>query len=281
MYELTLKAYAKVNLALDVLYKREDGYHEINSIMQQISLCDELTFTDNKEDIIIQCNSSDLPLDSSNLVYKAWEKMKEISGLNRGIKINIQKNIPIAAGLAGGSSNGAATLKALNTLWDLGYSDEKLMEIGRTFGADIPFCIFGGTAQAEGIGDRLTRLKPFKDKYILIANPGIGISTAYAYSKIDLSSQRYDIEALINAMEREDLIGVAANLNNRMESAILKEYPVIQDIKTAMIKNGALGSLMSGSGSTVFGLFDDEDRMEYANKKLTETFDRVYSCKTI
>lgn len=281
MRELTLEAYAKVNLALDVLYKREDGYHEINSIMQQISLCDELTFTDNKEDIIILCNSKDLPLDSSNLVYRAWEKMKELSGINRGIKINIQKNIPIAAGLAGGSSNGAMTLKALNTLWELGYSDEKLMEIGKTLGADIPFCIFGGTAKAEGIGERLTRLKAFKDKYILIANPGIGISTAYAYSKIDLDSTRYDIEALIDAMEREDLVNVAANLKNRMETTILKEYPIIQEIKTSMIKNGALGSLMSGSGPTVFGLFDEGDKMEFANKKLSETFNKVYSCKTI
>lgn len=281
MHEITLEAYAKVNLALDVLYKREDGYHEINSIMQQINLCDKLTFSDHKDDIIIQCNSKELPLDSSNLVYRAWEKIKEVSGIDKGIKISIQKNIPIAAGLAGGSANGAMTLKALNTLWDLGYSDEKLMEIGKTLGADIPFCIFGGSAKAEGIGEKLTRLKPFKDKYILIANPGIGISTAYAYSKIDLNSSRYDINALINAMEREDLLNVAANLKNRMEVAILKEYPIIQEIKTSMIKNGALGSLMSGSGPTVFGLFDDYDKMEFANKKLSITFEKVYSCTTI
>ena len=281
MEELYLKSYAKVNLALEVLYKREDGYHEIESIMQEVSLCDEIVFEDKQEGITIESNSGEIPLDSSNLVYKVWEKMKEVSGVDRGLKIKIHKNIPVAAGLAGGSSNGAMTFKAINQLWDLKLSDDELIKIGSSIGADIPFCIMGGTAKAQGIGEKLTKIKPFKDKYILIANPGIAIPTAYAYSKVNLSGERYDLEELIRAMDRDDLKQVSNKLYNRLEKVIIAENPIIQDIKNSMMKNGALGALMSGSGSTVFGIFDDEDKLEFANRKLSESIEKVYSCKTI
>lgn len=281
MQELIIESYGKVNLALDVLYKREDGYHEINSIMQQINLKDKLIFKEHREGIIIESNNNEVPLDSSNLVYRAWEKMKSISGINRGIHIRIEKNIPIAAGLAGGSSNGAATLKALNTLWGLNLSQDELMNIGKSLGADVPFCIMGGTAHAQGIGEKLTALKPFKDKFLLLGNPGIGISTAYAYSKLDLSGMRYDMDELIQSMENEDLPSVARNLKNRMEAAIIKENSIIGEIKRLMIKNGALGALMSGSGPTVFGLFDDQDKLIFTHRKLSEKIKKVYNCITI
>lgn len=281
MEELYLKSYAKVNLALEVLYKREDGYHEIDSIMQQISLYDQLVFADNKDGIKIESNSSEVPVDSSNLVYKAWEMMKELTGIDRGITIRIDKRIPVAAGLAGGSSNGAMTLRALNQLWDLSLRDEDLMNMGKKIGADIPFCIMGGTARAQGIGEKLTQLSPFKDKYILLANPGLRISAAYAYSKVDLSGERYDSRELVEAMEKDDLNLVASKLYNRLENPIVTENPIIQEIKTMMKENGALGALMSGSGSTVFGIFDDEEKMEFANRKLSLSIPKVYSCKTI
>lgn len=281
MRELSIESYGKVNLALDVLYKRNDGYHEINSIMQQISLKDQIIFKDRKEGILLTSSSKELLLDSTNLVYRAWEKMKALTGINRGISINIEKNIPIAAGLAGGSSNGAITLKAINTLWDLKLSQKELMDIGKSLGADLPFCIIGGTVQAQGIGEIITPLKPFKDKFILIGNPGIGISTAYAYSKLDLGKARYDIEALIKAMDKEDLSAVASLIKNKMEAVIIMENPIIGEIKKAMIKYGALGSLMSGSGPTVFGLFDDKDKMVFAHKKLSGHVKKLYCCTTI
>ena len=281
MKELYLKSYAKVNLALEVLCKREDRYHEIESIMQEVNLCDELVFEDKEDGITIESNSGEIPLDSSNLVYKVWEKMKEVSGINRGLKVKIHKNIPVAAGLAGGSSNGAMTFRAINQLWDLKLSDEELIKIGSSIGADIPFCIMGGTAKAQGIGEKLTKLKPFKDKHILLANPGIAISTAYAYSKVCLTGERYDLKELIQAMEQDDLKQVSNQLYNRLEKVIISENPIIQDIKNSMIKNGALGALMSGSGSTVFGIFDDEEKMEFAHRKLSESIKKVYPCKTI
>lgn len=281
MRNLTIESFGKVNLALDVLYKRKDGYHEINSVMQQIDLKDILIFKDLKEGIIIESNSIELPLDNSNLVHKAWEKMKEVTGINRGIHIRLEKNIPIAAGLAGGSSNAAATLRALNILWDVGFTQEELMKIGKTLGADIPFCIMGGTAKAEGIGEKLTRLKSFSKKHLLLGNPGIGISTAYAYSKIDLNEERLDMDNFINCMGDDDLYCVAKSMKNIMEKPIIKEYPIIAEIKEIMIKNGALGSLMSGSGPTVFGLFDDLDKLKFAQRKLSERVNKVYNCITI
>lgn len=281
MKELVMESYGKVNLALDVLYKREDGYHEINSVMQQISLKDTLIFSDLKQGIVIESDSKNIPLDENNLVHRAWLKLKEISNINRGIHIRIEKNIPVAAGLAGGSSNCATTLVALNQLWNLGLSMRELMDIGVSIGADIPFCLLGGTAKAQGIGEVLTKLKPFKDKYILLGNPGIEVSTLDAYKKIDLNKVRLNIDELIKCMEDEDLKCVAKNFKNAMEPAIIKEHPIISQIKDSMLLNGALGALMSGSGPTVFGLFDDQDKMLFAKNKLLEKIDTVYNCITI
>ncbi len=281
MEELIIESYGKVNLALDILYKRDDGYHEISSIMQRINLKDKLIFKDRKEGIIIESNDQRVPRDFTNLVHKAWKTLREITGINRGIHIYIEKNIPIAAGLAGGSSNGAATLQALNTLWDLRLSDRELMDIGVGLGADIPFCIMGGTALAQGIGERLKGISPFSNRHILLCNPDIEISTKYAYSKVDPNGKRLNIEKIIRCIESGDTRCVAENMENKMEIPIIKEYPIIQDIKDTMIKNGALGAIMSGSGPTVFGIFQCEDDIIKAERELSKQFKRVYICKTL
>lgn len=280
MRELILESYGKVNLALDILYKRKDGYHEIKSIMQEIDIKDRLTFREQKEGITLESNSWQMPRNSENLVYRAWEKLSQISGVKKGLHVNIEKNIPIYAGLGGGSSNGATTLKALNYLWDLKLRDQELMDIGKELGADVPFFIKGGTALAEGIGEELTSLKSFSDKYILLINPGINMSTAQTYKKTRPNGDRLDIEGLVKAIEEDNIKKVAEKLSNKLEEVAIEEYPVIEEIKESMIKEGALGALMSGSGSTVFGLFEDQESIEAAHKILKKRWEKTCWTKT-
>jgi len=264
MEEVVIDAHGKINLALDVLYPREDGYHEINTIMQQINLKDTITLRNIEGDrAIIESNSKEIPLDETNLAYKAWEKIVEKTNFNRGIHIAIDKNIPVAAGLAGGSTNAAAVLKGLNILWNLNLSQERLMEIGAEIGADVPFCILGGTAHARGIGEKLKKIKSFSNKLILLANIGKPVSSAYVYNKLDLvnRSKRIDIDKIVEYIEEDDVKKVAENMENIMEEVVIKEYPIIAQIKEDMIEYGALGSIMSGSGPTVFGIFDDEEKL--------------------
>ena len=281
MDEFIMDSYGKINLALDILYKRNDAYHEIKSIMQSIDLKDRLIFKEIDKGIVIESNNSQVPIDSTNLVYRAYEKIVEITGVSKGIKVIIEKNIPVAAGLAGGSTNAATTLLTLNKLWDLNLTEKELIKIGKELGADVPFCIMGGTALAEGIGDKLIRLKSFSNKHILLCNPDIKISTEYAYSKVKISKDRIDIDAMISSIENNDEKAVAEKMANTMEFAIIEEYPIIGKIKRTMIENGALGALMSGSGSTVFGIYDDEDKMKYTHKQLLKIADKVFISKTI
>jgi 4-diphosphocytidyl-2-C-methyl-D-erythritol kinase len=284
MKEIVIESYGKINLGLDVLYKREDGYHEINTIMQQISLRDTLTIRDIEEDIVLGSNDDNLPLDSTNLVYKAWKALQEKTGINKGIEINIHKRIPIAAGLAGGSSNAAAVLKGLNELWKLNLRVEELMELGVKIGADVPYCIMGGTALAEGIGEKLTKLKSFGGKLVLLANPGIEVSSASVYNNLKLKNNpQLDIKKMLSSLENNDLKSVADNMINVMEEVVIEEHPIIFEIKNEMKKSGALGALMSGSGSTVFGLFDDLDKLNYSMNKLKEklTTGTVLAVQTI
>lgn len=284
MKEIVMESYGKINLGLDVLYKREDNYHEINTIMQQISLSDTLIMREIKEGIELDCNNKELPLDSTNLVYHAWKKIQEKTGINRGIQINIHKRIPIAAGLAGGSSNAAAVLKGLNELWNVGLSEKELREIGVEIGADVPYCIMGGTALAEGIGEKLTKLRPFRGKNLLLINPGIGVSTAEVYNSLRVGKQpRMDIKRIISSIEKDDIKSVAESITNIMEEVVIERNPIISEIKKDMLKYGALGSLMSGSGPTVFGLFDDLAQLELSEKILKEKYAKgtVLSAKTI
>lgn len=281
MEEIIMESHGKVNLILDILYKRPDGYHEINSIMQEISLKDRLKFKEIEKGIIIESNHPTMPRDSNNLIYKVWEKLSSLFGINKGIYVEVKKEIPMAAGLAGGSSNAAATLKALNELWDLKLSQEELIEIGMELGADIPFCLMGGTALAQGIGERLTKISPFSGKYLLLCKPHISISTAQAYRMISPGKDRLDIDKMIKCIEEGNIHCVARRLGNKMEDVIIKEHPIIQEIKDIMETYGALGALMSGSGPTVFGLYDDRDKMIFAQKKLLEKMNKVYICETI
>ncbi len=284
MKEIIINSYGKINLGLDVLYRRDDGYHEINTIMQQISLNDILTIKEIKKDIEIECNKEEVPLDSTNLVDHAWKKMQEKTGINRGIKVNIYKRIPVAAGLAGGSANAAAVLKGLNELWGLKLSEKELMEIGVEIGADVPYCIMGGTAFAEGIGEKLTKIRSFKDKNVLLINPGIGISTAEVYKNIRLNKQSHiDITKIMSFIEEDDINSVAKSITNIMEEVVIEKTPIISEIKRDMLDYGALGSLMSGSGPTVFGLFEDLDKLQFCKKNLEKKYNKgvVLIVKTI
>ncbi len=283
MTEMKLDAYGKVNLSLDVLSKREDGYHNISTIMQQIDLKDTIILREIGEGIVIEANHPKVPLDSTNLVYKAAELIKEEYNIDKGIYIKIQKNIPIASGLAGGSADTAMILKGLNELWDLNLSERELMDMGVKIGADIPFCIMGGTAQAEGIGEKLKKLPSFSDKLILLANPGLPVSTVKVYESLQLDkiNKRPDIERLIKNMEEDDIYSLSKNMANVLEQVTLKKYEIIDRLKKTMIKNGALGSLMSGSGPTVFGIFDSEKALYNCKKDLEKMIENVYVAKTI
>lgn len=282
MKEIVIKSYGKVNLGLDVLYKRKDGYHEISTVMQQIDLSDTVTIRENGGEIVLESDCGGLPLDSTNLVYRAWRAIQDRTGIDKGVQIIIQKNIPVAAGLAGGSSNAAAVLKGLNQLWGLNLSEEELKDIGKGIGADVPFCILGGTALAEGIGDKLTPLRPFRDKELLLINPGAKVSTAEIYSSINpKDKKRIDIKKIISSIEGDDIRGVANNIENIMEDVVLKKIPIISYIKEDMLKYGALGTLMSGSGPTVFGLFDDKEKLEFSIKRLRSKYPTVLLAKTI
>ena len=283
MDKIILESYGKINLSLDVLYKRDDGYHELNTIMQEIDLKDIIEIQEMDKGIEIQCNVEGVPLNNKNLVYRAWEEMVKVLGEDRGAKIIIDKQIPVASGLAGGSSNAAQVLKGLNKLWKLDLSQKELMDIGVKIGADVPFCIMGGTAYAKGIGEELTRLKLFSNKMLLLANPGIPISTVDVYNSLDLNTKEKhrDIKQIIKYIEKEDTEALAKNMFNIMENVVIRKYPIIAEIKEDMLKYGALGSLMSGSGATVFGIFNDEDKLYKCKEELEKKVDRLIVTKTI
>lgn len=283
MEELIIEAYGKVNLALDVIRKRNDGYHDINTIMQQIDLKDIVTIKDREKGIKIECDNPEVPVDSSNLVYTAWEKMKEKAKIDRGVHIIIEKNIPVASGLAGGSTDAAAVLKGLNKLWKLNFSTKELMDIGVSIGADVPYCIMGGTALAEGIGEKLKILKSFSNKLILLANPGISVSTAHVYNslRLDKIEKSPDMDMLVQAVENDDIYTLAKNMGNVLEQVTVEEFSQIKTIKEDMIRYRALGSLMSGSGPTVFGLFDDEKKLVKCKEYLEKKVAKVIITKTI
>lgn len=262
------RAYAKINLGLDVLRKRQDGYHEVRMIMQNIGVCDVLEFEKVQESgIQIDINNSDLPVNEDNLIYKAAKLIMDKYDIKEGLKVSLTKNIPVAAGLAGGSTDAAATLKAVNDLWTLGLTGEELRNLGVKIGADVPYCIMGGTAISEGIGEILSPICDCPKCYVLIAKPPVGVSTKYVYEHLKINELVHpDIDAIIEAIEHDNICAVADNLGNVLESVTIGEYPVIEDIKNIMKENGALNALMSGSGPTVFGLFDNKEKMSDAAK---------------
>lgn len=267
------KANAKINLSLDVTGVRENGYHDVRMIMQSIELCDYLDIeVNNSGRIELTCSNPEIECDKSNLIYKAADKLinkavdEEIIDKNTGVTISLQKNIPIAAGLAGGSTDAAATLVGLNEELGLGYSSSELRGLGVTLGADIPFCIEGGTYLSEGIGEVLSKLKDAPDCFIVLVKPDINVSTKFVYDNLILNEETIhpDVDAMLNAIETGSIKRVADCLDNLLATVTEKEYPIIVDIKNILKENGALNAIMSGSGPTVFGLFDDEEKAKEA-----------------
>ena len=267
------KANAKINLSLDVTGVRENGYHDVRMIMQSIELCDYLDIeVNNSGRIELTCSNPEIECDKSNLIYKAADKLinkavdEEIIDKNTGVTISLQKNIPIAAGLAGGSTDAAATLVGLNEELGLGYSSSELRGLGVTLGADIPFCIEGGTYLSEGIGEVLSKLKDAPDCFIVLVKPDINVSTKFVYDNLILNEETIhpDVDAMLDAIETGSIKRVADCLDNLLATVTEKEYPIIVDIKNILKENGALNAIMSGSGPTVFGLFDDEEKAKEA-----------------
>lgn len=274
MDQITLKALAKINLGLDVIRRREDGYHEVKMIMQTIHLFDSLVIAKSKEPgITISSNLSFLPTDKNNLIWKAGNLLMEEFGITEGVKVELTKRIPVAAGMAGGSTDGAAMLYGMNEIFDLGLSRKELMDRGCKIGADVPYCLMRGTALAEGIGEKLVSLPPMVKCPVLIAKPKISVSTKFVYEnlKLDENLVHPDIDQLAEAIRQKDLPAIASNMGNVLESVTIPNYPVIAEIKQKMLDSGSVGSMMSGSGPTVFGLFEDEKTAKTAYQEMKKS----------
>lgn len=280
MSSIELKSRAKINLSIDVLGKREDGYHLVEMIMQTIDLYDIIKIKEiNIDEININSNSSDIPLNENNIVYKAAKVLKDQFNIKNGVDIFIEKNIPVAAGMAGGSSNAAAVLVGLNKLWKLNLSERSLQEIGLKLGADVPFCISGNAALAQGIGEELTYIKGLsKDTVILVCKPNLFVSTKEVYEGLNLQNikNRPDNKLLMECLEKGNINLLATNMVNVLETVTTKMHEEIKDIKKVMLENNALGSMMSGSGPTVFGLFDKEEDALNAKGELLKKCNQVY-----
>lgn len=272
MEQCIRKAYAKINLGLDVIGRLENGYHEVKMIMQTVGIYDVLTLTKIPSGIAVTTDNGELPTDDNNLIYKAARLMLEKYNIPQGVSIHLEKNIPIAAGMAGGSTDAAGTFLGMNELFELGASEEELRELGVKVGADVPYCIMGGTALAEGIGEKLTRLPSPPDCCLLVAKPDINVSTKYVYEHLDAEGVEVhpDIDGMIEAIEQGSLEGVVERLGNVLEVVTVKKYTIIEDIKKVMLDGGALGSLMSGSGPTVFGIFVDAEAAQKAGHRIAQ-----------
>lgn len=255
-----LRAFGKINLGLDVVRKREDGYHEVRMIMQTVGIFDRLELKKTSTPgIALRTNLFYLPNNENNLVYRAADMLMKEFDIKSGLAIDLKKYIPVAAGMAGGSSDAACTLYGVNRMFGLGLSLEQLMERGVKLGADVPYCLMRGTALSEGSGEVLTPLPPMPQCHVLIAKPGISVSTKFVYENLRANELKRhpDIDGIVAAIQSQDLNGVASRLENVLETVTAKEYPVIEEIKSQMKACGALNALMSGSGPTVFGLFGD------------------------
>lgn len=271
---MRLQAFAKINLGLDVLGKREDGYHEVRMIMQTIRMYDQLDMRKSVEPgIHLTTNKKYIPVDENNLVWRAAKLMMDTCGIMEGVSIHLHKVIPVAAGMAGGSSDAAATLVGMNRLFHCGLSKEKLMELGVQIGADVPYCVLRGTALAEGIGEKLTVLPPMPDCWILIGKPGISVSTKYVYTTLDLNTDTVhpDIDGMKKALEDGNLYGITERMGNVLQDVTIPAYPEVERIKEQMKTLGAVNAIMSGSGPTVFGIFDNEEKAQEACQKLRES----------
>nr|MBQ8251883.1 4-(cytidine 5'-diphospho)-2-C-methyl-D-erythritol kinase [Lachnospiraceae bacterium] len=274
MKSITRNAYAKINLGLDVTGVLPNGYHEVKMIMQNVGICDTLTFTEREDDqIVIETDDGNLPVNEDNLIYKAVMLLRGLTGDERGVTVHLTKRIPVAAGMAGGSTDAAATLLGVNELWNLGLSKEKIQEESVSIGADVPYCVLGQTALSEGIGEKLTPVASPPQAYLVVAKPDIYVSTPVVYKKLDAKEnyEHPDIDGMICALEEKDLDGIVERLGNVLETVTVEDYPIVDEIKKLLLGNGAMGALMSGSGPSVFGIFRDEQTAKDAYEKLSRT----------
>lgn len=274
MEKILIEAMGKVNLGLDVLRRREDGYHEVRMVMQTVDLCDDLLFERTKKPgIEIETDREGIPVDEKNLVYQAADLLMKRFEVTDGLRVKLRKRIPIAAGMAGGSTDAAAAFVAVNELFELGLGKRELMELAVQVGADVPYCILGGTALAEGIGEKLTGLPDAPECTLLIARPDIAVSTKFVYENLHLDTlERHpDIDGMLKAVYEQDLDAIAAKLGNVLESVTVREYPVIEKLKQWMKENGAVNALMSGSGPTVFGIYREKREAQKACALLRES----------
>ncbi len=280
---MMLKAHAKINLSLDIVGRREDGYHLLEMVMQSLELHDEVTLTEINKGISLSCNKKYVPDDHRNIAYKAAQMMMDEKKIKKGINIEISKNIPVAAGLGGGSSNAAAVLKGMNELFELGMSQEELMAMGLKLGADVPYFLVGGTALCKGIGEDVIPLKPFADQIVLLVKPSFGVSTKEAYSlfSLDKVKKHVDTRELIEAMNQIDYQKMNYYQRNLLENVVLRKYPILKTVKKTLHRYGASTALMSGSGSTIYGIFENAKAAENAATALDKGGNTVILTKTI
>lgn len=278
------KAPAKINLSLDVLHKRPDGYHEVKMVMTMVDLADRLEMQElDRDTIIISSQAGYIPLDEKNLAFQAAKLIKDRYQVKQGVYLHLDKKIPVAAGLAGGSSDAAATLKGLNRLWRLGISQEEMMKLGEELGSDVPFCVSGGTALAEGRGEKLTPIEPPPQCWVVLAKPPINVSTADVYGRLKAAEIRRhpDTGAVLSALATKNFEALCASLGNVLEEVTLAYYPEVSQLKDCMLKLGAEGVLMSGSGPTVFGLVAKELKAERIYNGLRGFCKDVYAVRLL
>lgn len=278
-----IRAYAKINISLDVLGRREDGYHIVKMIMQSVDLYDEIIIDKCESGIHIHCNKNFIPTDERNIAYKAAKLFLEEFKINNGVNINIKKNIPIAAGMAGGSTDAAAVLKAMREIFQVKVSDEELMKIGVKVGADVPYCIVGGTALCEGIGEILTPIKSFKNRILVVIKPNFGVSTKEVYNSLDINKiiKHVETEKIIDAIENDNLDVVCSNMKNILENVTLNKYKILKSIKKDLVKFGSSGTLMSGSGPTIFAFFEDMLKAQRVFEEFRGKYREVFITRTI
>lgn len=281
--QITIAAPAKINLSLDITGKLENGYHALDTIMQTISIEDKITLAKTGRQISVLCDHPQVPQGNGNICHKAAEAFFEKTALEGGVIITIDKNIPVAAGLAGGSSDAAAVIKGLNLLYGTGLTQREMCEIGLKCGADVPYCIVAGTCRAKGIGEKLTKLPSFAGVYIVLVVPDFFVSTEWAYKNYDLNSpdEKPRTEELISYIRGRDIKNTAERMANVLESVTAKKHPEIQEIKNDIKKSGACGSVMSGSGPSVFGLFENEEKARIAFSVIREKYNRSYLTLTV
>ena len=279
MNEYRIKAYAKINLGLDVVRRLENGYHEVKMVMQTVGIYDVLDFERTDGGIVITTDSGELPTDENNLIYKAAKLMMETYPISGGVKIHLEKHIPIAAGMAGGSTDAAAVLKGLNALLQTGLSVRQMCRLGEQLGSDIPFCLIGGTCLATGRGEKIRRIEAMPEGYLVLVKPDFGISTPWAYAHFDPQAvqRRPDVEAMRRAIRSGRLSAVGDEMVNLLEPAALSEYPILSTIKEELRRQGAAGVLMSGSGPTVYGLFERPEAAEAAAAVCREKYPASYT----